>query len=182
MSQITVNVLSHKSIEKAIAKTEQKKKDLQAQCKEFCNRLADVGIRAAVDATSGDGLAKYVVFSKKMVYEGPNGCEMIMFGLNTAKVFGDGIDAAEISPILMLEFGSGKYAVPFQIWDPEVPPVGRGTFPGQKWAWLDSGWYYKTADGEVHHSFGTKPSYPIQKAHDQMYAQVRRIAKEVFKI
>lgn len=180
-----LDITNPKSIQKMITYLEGYKKDFRTQCREFCERLADVGIRVAV-FNANSNLADYIFFSKELKNENEYGCEMIMFGRNIGHVFGDGVDAAEISPILMVEYGSGAFAGP--PWGVGIDSensviVGRGTFPGQKHAFDPNGWWYKDSrTGEFVHSYGFRPTYPMQHAFDMMQTQVDKIAKEVFRL
>ena len=80
---------------------------------------------------------------------------------------------ADISPLLMSEYGAGPYA------DAEH----RGTFPGQTHA-HQSEWYWYDASG-IKHSSEEDPTIvstqPMYRALYQMFKSVERIAKEVFK-
>ena len=178
---ISLDITNPKSIQKTINYLEGLKKKLPQQCKEFCEKLADVGIKAAIISSAGDKLGNYVVFAKELKSEDVNGCSMIMYGRNIRSIFGEDVNAAEVSPILMMEYGSGQFATPWQLVD--GLNVGQGTFPGQKHAFDPNGWWYKsTKDDEWHHSYGLRPSYPMQNAYDKMQTQVDKIARSVFRL
>ena len=179
--QKQLDITNPKSIARMIDYLEDYKKTLKEQCLQFCNELADLGIKTALVSTVGNELADYVVFSKELVSQNDSECTMIMFGRDIGHVFGDGIDAAEISPILMLEYGSGSNGVPFRIVDDLA--VGQGTFPGQKHAFDPNGWWYKSKrDNAWHHSYGEHPQYPMQHAYDLMQTQVNSIARRIFRL
>lgn len=185
-----LDITSRKSIQEMINYLERYKKSLPDRCKKFGEELAQVGIRVAALSTLGNGLGNYVVFAKEVKSFSNSECTTIMYGRDIRTVFGDGVDAAEISPILMLEYGSGAKGEPFKIVDDLA--VGRGTFPGQThaFAWTTDyqgnpfeGWWYKSKkDGKWHLSAGVTPTYPMQKAFDTMQKQVDKIARKVFKL
>lgn len=178
---ISLDITNPKSIDKTISYIDSLRKKLPVQIKQFCSELADVGIKAAILSSSGDALGNYVVFAKQFKSQTKNETTTIMYGRNIRSIFGEDINAAEVSPILMMEYGSGAFAVPWQIVD--GLNVGRGTFPGQKHAFDPNGWWYKsTKDGEWHHSYGLKPSYPMQHAFDAMQTQVDKIARRCFRL
>ena len=187
---INLDITNPRSIQNTINYLEGLKKKLPQQCKEFCEKLADVGIKAAIISSAGDKLGNYVVFAKELKSEDVNGCSMIMYGRNIRSIFGEDVNAAEVSPILMMEYGSGAKGVPFKIVDDLA--VGRGTFPGQThaFAWTTDyqgnpfeGWWYKsTKDDKWHLSSGITPSFPMQNAYDKMQTQVDKIARSVFRL
>ena len=180
--KIDMDITNPKSIAKTIKYMENLKKDIERQCIEFCEQLADVGIKVAIMNSLGK-MGDYVVFAKELNQRSnQNGeCAMIMYGRDIKTIVGEDANAAEVSPLLMLEYGSGAFAVPEMLVEDIV--VGRGTFPGQTHAFDPKGWWYKsTKDGEWHHSYGNKPSYPMQKAYDEMQVQVDRIARRVFRL
>lgn len=80
---------------------------------------------------------------------------------------------ADISPLLMSEYGAGPYAVRGH----------RGTFPDQKHA-FQSEWFWYDANGMKHSSeddptiVSTQPMY---KAMYQMIKSAERVARKVFK-
>lgn len=80
---------------------------------------------------------------------------------------------ADISPLLMSEYGAGPYALQGH----------RGTFPGQKHA-MQSEWFWYDASGVKHSSeedYTIISTQPMYKALYQMFKSVERVAKEVFK-
>ena len=80
---------------------------------------------------------------------------------------------ADISPLLMSEYGAGPYALYGH----------RGTFPGQHNAFRNE-WFWYDASGTKHSSeedFTMIATQPMYKALYQMMEQATRIAREVFK-
>jgi hypothetical protein len=123
---------------------------------------------------------KYITFTKQLENI-ENGCKAIMIATNTGIITSewrtkDGVKTADISPLLMVEFGSGRRAK-----NPmNVPNVGTGTFPGQTHATDPSGWWWMDLDGEWHHSYGVTPKMPMYEASKAMFSDAERIAMEVF--
>lgn len=157
------------------------KKELPKQCQLLCEELADLGIKTALISTVGNGLADYVVFAKEIKSQKPDETIVVMYGKDVGEVFGEGVDAAQISPILMLEYGSGSNGVGWRIVDDLL--VGQGTFPGQTHAYDPNGWWYKsTRDEQWHHSYGVHPQYPMQHAYDLMQTQVDSAIRRIFKL
>lgn len=80
---------------------------------------------------------------------------------------------ADISPLLMSEYGAGPYALTGH----------RGTFPGQhnafksEWFWYDINGH-KHSSEEDYHMVATRPMY---NALVDMIVNAERVAKEVFK-
>lgn len=154
---------------------------LETKCVTFISRLAELGIQTSVQASTGK-YGAYVRFYKT-VNPTKDGCDCIMYGSNTGMVTetwminssGD-TKSVDVSPILMLEFGSGPKAINIQ----NVPGVGQGTFPEQTHAYDSGGWSYRTTDGEWHHSTGYSPKMPMYRAFAEMYASISHIAKQVF--
>lgn len=88
----------------------------------------------------------------------------------------EGVKRAEVSPMLMLEFGSG---LPVQ--NPaNIPGVGTGTFPGGTHG-NEPGWWYMDLEGEWHYSSGTAPKMPMYFAGKELREKVEAIAREVFR-
>ena len=179
-----LDITNRKSIQNMIDYLENYKKEIENQCRTFCERLADVGIKVATISSLDSGaLGAYVVFAKELngTSSQKGECAMLMYGRDITSIIGEDENAAEVSPILMVEYGSGMYAVSEKLVEDIL--VGRGTFPGQTHAFDPDGWWYKsTKDGQWHHSYGIKPSYPMQKAYDKMQTQVDKIARSTFRL
>lgn len=151
---------------------------LPSRCQELVRKLAESGILVAKQNVGN--LGKYITFSIKTEQD-TNGCKAIMLATNTGIIQSewqtkDGVKSADVSPLLMVEFGSGLRAE-----NPlNVPDVGTGTFPGQTHAEDPSGWWWMDMDGEWHHSYGMTPKMPMYKATMEMHTRVISIAREVF--
>ena len=170
--------LSSSSINKAIEALEQYKRDINRKLQTLVTRLMDLGIGSA-NENSGE-YAGMITFTKTIE---PNdaGVEAVLIATDGQKIIREwkyqgGIKQAEVSPLLMAEFGSGWLA---KVLDP-IEGVGQGTFPNQTHAFDIYGWWWTTPDGERHHSRGEAPTYPVHSALFTMMFEVERIAKEVF--
>lgn len=152
--------------------------ELPNKCRELVSRLADIGIAVAKNNVGNFG--KYITFTKELE-QNQNGCKAIMLATNTGIIHSewqtkDGVKSADVSPLLMVEFGSGLRAK-----NPmNVPNVGTGTFPGQTHATDPSGWWWMDLDGEWHHSYGFTPTMPMHEADMAIIRDVVKIAREVF--
>lgn len=171
--------LSEKSINHAIGELKKYQNSLAVKTEIFVRRLLDVGIEVAQNNVGG---WKQIEFYK----EGKGGIRTVGYLIAKDRPITVEWDykgkkkTAQISPLLMAEFGSGKLAeVLFAI-----AGVGRGTFPGQTHAFDEKGWNYKKwqADhkGKWQHSSGSAPTHPMYKADMEMIQQVDAIAREVF--
>lgn len=181
--QITMN-LSTSSVQNAIKELHQYQQDLNRKCEVFCQRLAEKGIEVAKENTGGYG--KYITFSVE-VTDRTKGCTALMVATNTGIIHSEwkmedgSIKSADISPLLMCEFGSGLKAVnPQSFFRGGHLTVGTGTFPGQTHAKDPNGWWWKDLEDNWHHSYGVTPKMPMYHASMEMLLNIRKIAKEVF--
>lgn len=178
MKRIYVSLTTNGSIAKGIRDLEQYKTDIVRKTKLLVDRLMDVGITTGIE-NSGD-YAGMIVFRKEVI-AGSDGVDGLLIATDGQKIvrewkYKGGIKEAEVSPLLMAEFGSGWLA---KVLD-NVDGVGQGTFPGQKHAFDVHGWFWTTPDGVKHHSYGEAPTYPVHSAFYAMMFEINRIAKEVF--
>lgn len=147
---------------------------------ELLEALSDAGIRIA-RANCGE-FGSFIGFVKMVNRSKYNyKCSAILTGYNAVPnivewVYFDGIKRAEVSSILMAEFGSGQHS---------EPPRYRGTFPDQKHA-DEPVWFYATeTDGNGHPinwkaNYGVKPTMPMYRAWLEMLMDVRLIGRRVF--
>ena len=178
MKRIYVSLTTKGSIDKAIQELERYKDNLYRKIEEFLSRLMDVGIESGV---ANSGAYKGMIVFRKEIASNEDGVEGVLVATDGQKIIREwkykgGIKQAEVSPLLMAEFGSGWLA---KVID-NVDGVGQGTFPGEKHAFDKNGWWWETPDGEKHHSYGEAPTYPVHSALVAMLFEVDRIAKEVF--
>lgn len=165
-------------------------KNIQKQLKDYENQLmhkinvltimlADLGIEVAKNNTGNFG--HHIAFSME-TEPSKYGCKVIVLAIDSSKITSvwrtkEGLKSAQVSPLLMAEFGSGKFAQ-----NPKnIEGVGRGTFPRQQHAWDDEGWYWQTLDGVWHHSYGIAPTMPMYKASIEIVKMVDEVARFVFK-
>lgn len=164
------------SIENTIKELQKYKDSIKSKNNQFLSKLLDLGIE--VGRQNAGAMGNFITF-RKMI-EGESHCVGLLIAEDSQKLisewkFYNEVKTAEISPILMSEFGSGKFAeVLFS-----VEGVGRGTFPGQTHAFQDV-WKWKGMDNKWHSSSGFKPSHPMYNAEMQIIEQVYRVAREVF--
>lgn len=155
------------------------KQSLNDKCQLFIQRLGEEGIIVAEQNVGGFG--KYITFSTNITSSDINGCKGVMVATNTGIITSqwltqDGEKSADVSPLLMVEFGSGLRAK-----NPKnIPGVGTGSFPGQTHASDPSGWWYKDLDGVWNHSYGITPKMPMYKASVEMHKKINKVAREVF--
>lgn len=172
--------LSQKSIQNAIKEIRAYQNDLNRKCEELCRRLAAEGIVIAKSHIGSSGFGKYVHLGSEISPQ-QSGCKAILYMQDTTKIRSewqtlDGVRSADISPILMLEFGSGLKAE-----NPAgISGAGTGTFPGGKHG-NEPGWYYMDLDGNWHYSTGVSPKMPMYNTGKELAERVVTIAREVFK-
>ena len=157
--------------------------DFQVKVHTILRRLADKGIAAA--ALSVGNMGQYITFTKQ---NDPYGVTIV--AQETSVIVAEWMRYgqlvhAEVSPLLMSEFGAGKHAI---IWEgqngntntlPDGKQIGRGTFPNQTHAFEDS-WYYMDVNGNWHVATGIKPTRPLHNAVMEIITQVEATAREVF--
>ena len=171
--------LSVKEVQNAIKEIKAYQNDLNRKTEELCRRLTAEGIQIAKSHIGSNGFGKYIHLGSEITPE-QAGCKAMLYMADTAKIKSewqtqDGVRSAEISPMLMLEFGSGLKAE-----NPaSIPGVGTGTFPGGKHG-NEPGWYYMDLEGNWHYSTGISPKMPMYFAGKEMREKVLAIAKEVF--
>lgn len=192
--------LSIAGINKIKAELQLYKQDLLSRTQKFCEELATAGIEKAQVLISGSGYAPFISLVKKVdptIY----GCEAILIMEDNQPIISKwkGIDdkgkevdkTAEVSPTLMIEFGSGVKASADPLHQQVVnvkEKVGRGTFPSEKTkpignenhAW-QSVWYYKDMSGNWQPSSGVSPKMPMYMAYEEMEKQITKIGRKYFK-
>lgn len=171
--------LCTEDINRAIKELKEYEQELNKKCEEFCRRLSECGIEVAKQNTGGYG--KYIAFRTE-ISNTKNGCKALMIASNTGVIHSewmtqDGVKSADVSPLMMAEFGSGLKA---NNPNAERFGMGTGTFPGQTHATDPNGWYWMDLDGNWHHSSGITPTMPMYHASIEMILSIRKIAKEVF--
>ena len=171
--------LSVAEVQAAIKEIKAYQNDLNRKCEELCRRLTAEGIQIAQAHIGSSGFGKYIRLSSEITPE-KAGCEAILYMEDTTKIKSEwqtkeGVRSAEVSPMLMLEFGSGLKAE-----NPaNIPGVGAGTFPGGKHG-SEPGWYYMDLEGNWHYSTGVSPKMPMCYTGKELREKVVTIAREVF--
>ena len=146
--------------------------------KQYVEALAKEGI--SVGEQNVGGFGKYITFSIQTEVS-KDGCKALLLASENGKIisswksYGE-IKTAEVSPLLMAEFGSGWGAEnPMQI-----PDVGQGTFPGQTHAFDKEGWYWIDEDDNLNYSKGITAKMPMYKASIRIQEIAIKKAKEIF--
>lgn len=193
MKRITFG-LSIKEIRKAQAELKAYSKSLQRKCVQFVERLGEYGIEVATRKAGDNALGKYLLFQKEVTASNTK-VRAVMYGTQTGLIRSEwytnnnasGVEAADVSPLLMAEFGAGvKHDK-----NPKAHELGMGagTFPGQTHAMNAEGWWYipvNNPDGSLntemqwYWSDGIEPSMPMYTAAIEMHKVIVKIAREVF--
>ena len=170
--------LSVKEVQNTIKEIKAYQSDLNRKCELLCQKLCQEGIQIAKAHIGSSGFGKYIHLNFEITPE-QAGCKAIFYMEDAAKIKSEwrtteGVQSSEISPSLMLCFGSGLKAQ-----NPtNVPGVGTGTF-GEHGT-DPSGWWYMDLDGVWHHSTGIEPKMPMYKAGKELREKLLPIAKEIF--
>lgn len=171
--------LSPSSIQAAIKEVKAYQSDLNRKCEELCRRLTGDGIAIAQAHIGSSGFGKYIHLGSEITPQ-QAGCKAVFYMEDSSKIVSqwqtlEGVKSADISPGLMIEFGSGLKAE-----NPaNLPGVGTGTFPGGTHGG-ESSWSYMDLDGNWHMSTGTSPRMPMYYAGKELRDKVVAVAKEVF--
>lgn len=178
MRRINISLTTLGSLQKAIDELNAYKQSLRDKAYIFIDRLLSIGIQTA-ESNSGEYQGWIFYYSNIIVAE--YDCIGILIARDKGKIIsewykGGQIVSAEVSPLLMAEFGSGWLAEVLY----NVPNVGQGTFPGQTHAFDEGGWSWTTPDGVLHHSEGIKPTHPMHAAELALINNVVSVAREVF--
>lgn len=185
MLKLKGNALSVSDINSMKANVLKYRMSLITKCYKFVFELANRGIIVAQDNVNGE-FGHYITFSHDIVEQSQYGCKGVMFGTNTGIIKSqwmtkDGVKEADVSPLLMAEFGAGLRAQRSSNAYAGKMGMGTGTFPGQTHAWDPEGWWYMDLSGDWHHSYGVYASMPMWHAYMEMKDQVVDVALEVFK-
>lgn len=175
---------SQESIDNAAKQIEAYRDSIERKNAEFISKLADLGISVAQNSTASPEYASYVTFSKK-IYASKEGRARGKVSGKSPQVLVEWEVNGEawVSPILMVEFGSGAKAS-----DASGKPnaqkatelgYGRGTFPGQTHA-FEERWHWQDKKGRWHTSSGVEPDMPMWRAAREMRMEIARVARQVF--
>lgn len=175
MSKRVIKIgLSSHSINTAIEELMAYKNEIVEKCRIVVARLAEHGIEVAKEHLS-DGYGNYITFSVETNDSEIDGCTAFMLATQTGTIVAqwqlkDGsIKTAEVSPLLMAEWGSGQHAIEGH----------RGTFPNQTHAFENS-WSWKDLNDQWHTSSGIIPTQPMFNAAQEMITRINEVMNEVF--
>ena len=167
--------LSKKGIQSIIDQLQDYKQDLHRKAELLCQRLAEAGLTVAQAKVGESPLGKTISLRIDME-PSKAGCKAMLIASGQTK----SNDYGTISTLCLVEFGSGiRYN---HVGNPKAPEFGMGvgTFPGQKWAFNEDGWWYLGDDDEWHHSYGVKATMPMYNAAVAIHQHIAAIVKEVF--
>lgn len=153
--------LDASDIDHAISKITDYRKEIDANVKEVCKRLAQYGVTLAQASYAG---AYYLGNKDVSVTMEP-----------TSKGY---LVKADGQTALILEFGAG---VTYGYGHPQANQFGfgPGTYPNQKHAMDPNGWYLpKSAGGG--HTYGNAPSMSMYNTAKDLEREVKRVVREVF--
>ncbi len=181
MKRIYVSLTSKGSIDKAIKEIERYKRTLVDKEKEFCSRLADIGVNAAMMTLSTKGKGdseRSASFNIAYIVDGQE-VEFILSITSTPHITKDG---RVFYPHLAWEFGAGNYYNGMTSPNPKAGELGLGpgTFPHQTHVPEPGVWYYRDDDGYAHRSVGTQATMPMHTAVVEMMKSVEEVAREVY--
>ena len=189
MKQLNISLTTPNSLSKAIEYLETYRDEINQKTQKAIEMLLDIGIECG-QANSGK-FKDFIVFRKE-VEQTPDGYSGLLIAFDGQTIisewmYGGSMKRAEVSPLLMAEFGSGQYAkVKFPSM---VGLVGRGTFPEQKHAFQDSWWWVDQNPENgidyghgfyLHQSSGFEPTHPMHNAEVAMINDISKVLKEVF--
>lgn len=168
--------LSQSSVDSAIKEIKIYEKQLITKCNVFCGKITELGMSVAKAKIGEAPLGKYV---KVDVKYSPfsKGCRAVLFAIGDTKM----TDYGGFNTLMAIEFGAGvKYNA---VENPKADEFGMGvgTFPNQKHAFDDGGWYFLDENGEWKHSYGVKATMPMYNADIKMILNIQKIAKEIFR-
>ena len=182
MKRLFISLTTKGSIDKAIKALEEYKRTLVDKEKLFCEKLSDIGVRAALMtiATKGQGdSSRSASFNISFKVEGET-VEYILSITSTPTVTKDG---RVFYPHLAWEFGAGNYFNGMTSPSPDAKKLGMGpgTFPDQRHVPDPGFWYYRDRHGDPVRSYGTQATMPMHTAVVEMINSIEAIAREVYK-
>lgn len=161
--------LSEKSIRELSKKIASYSDEIHTKNRLFVERLATIGIPvidAKIRASRGDS-------------EHGNSTHIEIHEESDQRITATLV--VENKDILFIEFGAGIRYNNSKAKNEKAAELGYGvgSYPGQKHAFSEHGWYYQD-HGVKYHSYGTEATMPMQSAVTEIISQIREIAKEVF--
>lgn len=183
MPKVLTAKLNSTDIHRLIGELQAYRDGLDAKSDELSKALAKRASAVAQNSLNGTEYSGYIDIKAKNV----KNKQWAVVARNTGYIEREwknqnGIQHAIVNPLLMAEFGSGRYAVePLRNWSSLSGKGGRGTFPNQRHA-FQSSWSWIELDNSIHHSRGEAPSRPLYRASLCLHgAELRMIARGVFK-
>ena len=172
------SVLSVKGIESVKKKLIQYRDvELPKKCKEFVERLLQIGVDVSRVKINESPLGKYVTITTDVSAD-KTGCKGILLAKGAVKEQ-EGYEPFSI--LLSIEFGAGVHYNPTP--NPLISsefPYGVGTFPGQTHAYEDMWWYWDEKSQEWKPTHGVKATMPMYSADMEIIQNVVKEAKDVF--
>lgn len=168
--------LCESDIRKAVKDVDEYWKKLQTKTKTFCGKLTEKGYSVAKAKVGQSPLGTYVKVDLKYTKQTASTIKSVVFA--TGSIINT--EYGQVYPLMMIEFGAGIH------YNHDANPkaaefgMGVGTFPNQKHAFEEGGWYYMDIDGKWHHSYGVKATMPMYSADTEMILNIRKIAKTIF--
>ena len=151
--------------------------ELPKKCKEFVERLLQIGVDVSRAKINESPLGKYVTITTDVSADKMR-CKGILLAKGAVKEQ-EGYDPFSI--LLAIEFGAGVH------FNPTPNPLsaemgyGVGTFPGQVHAMEPGGWYFWSEEKQQWiHSYGVKATMPMYSADIEIMKNVAKVAKDVF--
>lgn len=179
---INLSLTTPGSLTKALKRIQDYETEITKKTEIFISKLLENGISTA-KRNSGK-YRKYIYFEQKVYTYGQFDTIGLLIATDSQKIISKWmrhgeVVSAEVSPLLMAEFGSGWFA---QVYFPAVKGiVGQGTFPEGKHAFDEEGWFWREpGSNEIHHSYGEKPTHPMYAATMAMIMIINKVALEVF--
>ena len=181
MKRLSVSLNKRGDIDRVIKYLEDYKKSLVDKDKLFCERLADIGIRAATMtlAFKGQGDAdRSASFDIAFDVDGEEvKCTLSITSKPTVTE-----DGRVFYPHCAWEFGAGNYFNGMTSPNPKARELGMGigTFPKQTHVPDPGFWYYRDEHGDPVRSYGTQATMPMHTAVVEMISNVEAIAREIY--
>ena len=162
--KITIDPFDPKSVNEALKRLDQYKKDFLAKEEEFVKRLAEIGVSVAREkfaAAEYDGVKDVTV--------------RLEFNGDRAAVIAEG------ETVGFIEFGTGIRHPEWNNSGMEYTPPKHGTY-GKGHGARPKGWFYYPKEGEpARRTFGNPPAEAMRTARDTILEQITQIAREVWK-
>ena len=161
--RIVIDPFDSKSVSNALKQIRKYQRDFQKKEKEFCRRLAEIGVRLAggiYAAADPDGEHAVSVY----LQETSNGYNVI----------------AEGATVGFLEFGTGVRNREWGGDHLDYTPPPHGSY-GKGHGKQPYGWWFKSQDyGVTMHTYGNPPAEGMLTARDEMVQKIMQIAREVW--